>query len=135
VQRIHGPVAVAVALAIAALSPAGCAGGAVPAETPPASGDPAGAWITVSAEHIAFREREVSVPSNRPFTIVFENRDPSQHNIAILAGGAGGARQFEGAIFDGPGTRWYAVPALAPGTYRFVCEVHPTGMTGTLVAT
>jgi plastocyanin len=126
---------VAVALSAAALSLAGCSGAAVPAETPPASGDPAGAWIAVSAEHIAFEERELSVPSNRPFTIVFENRDPSQHNIAILAGNAGGERQFEGAIFDGPATRWYAVPALAPGTYRFVCDVHPTGMNGTLVAT
>jgi plastocyanin len=26
------------------------------------------------------------------------------------------------------------VPALAPGTYRFVCDVHPS-MTGRLVAT
>jgi plastocyanin len=126
---------VALAVALAALSLGACSGGAVPAETPPASGEPAGAWITVSADHIAFRERELSVPSNQPFTIVFENRDPSQHNIAILAGDAGGQRQFEGAIFDGPATRWSAVPALAPGTYRFVCEVHPTGMNGTLVAT
>jgi plastocyanin len=119
----------------AAITLGGCGPSASPAETPPSSGNPAGTWITVSAEHIAFLQREVSVPSNRPFTVVFENRDPSQHNIAILAGDAAGERQFEGAIFDGPATRWYAVPALAPGTYRFVCEVHPTGMTGTLVAT
>jgi plastocyanin len=131
-RAVHRPIATA--FVVAAISLGACGGGAVSALTPPPSGDPAGAWITVSAEHIAFNQRELSVQSDRPFTIVFENRDPSQHNISIIAEAAGGERRFEGAIINGPATRWYAVPAFAPGTYRFVCDVHPTGMTGTLVA-
>jgi plastocyanin len=40
-------------------------------------------------------------------------------------------RRFEGSVFNGPATRWYPVPALAPGTYFFFCDVHPA-MTGSL---
>ena len=36
------------------------------------------------------------------------------------------------APFTGPKKVSYAVPALAAGAYPFVCEVHPTTMTGTL---
>jgi len=40
---------------------------------------------------------------------------------------------FEGVLFSGPATRWYPVPALAPGTYQFKCDLH-ANMTGSLVA-
>jgi plastocyanin len=65
---------------------------------------------------------------------VFENGDAVPHNVSIFVGDTGGERRFDGAVFTGPATRWYAAPALAPGTYRFVCDVHPS-MTGRLVAT
>jgi len=124
---------VSIATVLAAVAVSGCSGG-VPAATPPASGDPAGTWIGISAADIAFRQGELSVPSNRPFTIVFENRDTLPHNVSLFAGPAAGERRFEGSVINGPATRWYAVPALAPGTYRFVCDVHPS-MTGRLIAT
>jgi plastocyanin len=38
------------------------------------------------------------------------------------------------AFFTGPEKRSYPVPALAAGAYSFVCEVHPSTMTGTLTA-
>jgi plastocyanin len=40
---------------------------------------------------------------------------------------------FEGEVVAGPTTVTYAVPALDPGEYAFVCDIHPE-MTGTLVA-
>ena len=46
-----------------------------------------------------------------------------------LGGGGGGCRH--GAIFPGVAQQTYDVPALAAGTYGFVCTVHPN-MTGTL---
>ena len=127
-------IGIALAGAVAAVALAGCGGGAVPAQTAPASGDPAGTWITITATNIAFDQADVPVAANQPFTIAFENRDAVPHNVSIFVGDTGGERRFEGAVFTGPATRWYAAPALAPGTYRFVCDVHPS-MTGRLVAT
>ena len=123
----------AIATVVAAVALSGCGSGPVPAQVPAASGDPAGTWIRISAAEIAFDQAELSVPSNQPFTIAFENREAVPHNVSIFAGATGGERRFEGAVFSGPAIRWYAVPALAPGTYRFVCDVHPS-MTGRLVA-
>jgi len=131
VRRSIG-IAIATVLAAAALS--ACGSGAAPARTPPASGDPAGPWIAISAADIAFNQAAVSVASNQPFTIVFENREAVPHNVSLDAGAPDSERRFEGAVVNGPATRWYAVPALAPGTYRFVCDVHPS-MTGRLTAT
>lgn len=127
-------VCLAVALGVAAVALSGCGGSAVAAQTAPASGDPAGAWIRLGAGELAFDQAEVSVAANQPFTIAFENRDAAPHNVSILAGDSGREWGFEGAVFTGPATRWYAVPALAPGTYRFVCDVHPSWMTGRLIA-
>ena len=36
------------------------------------------------------------------------------------------------AFFTGPANEVYAVPALEAGDYSFVCQVHPSTMTGTL---
>ena len=100
-------------------------------EQPPASLDPTSPKI--SADGIAFDTTALTVPANQPFTLVFENREAVPHNVSIYAGNAHGDRRFEGAVFSGPATRWYPVPALAPGTYVFVCDVH-SNMTGSLVA-
>ena len=51
------------------------------------------------------------------------------HNIEIKD--AAGAEVFKGDIIDGGKEINYAVPALAAGSYPFVCTVHPN-MTGTL---
>jgi plastocyanin len=34
--------------------------------------------------------------------------------------------------FTGPSQRSYSVSGLKAGDYKFICEVHPTTMTGTL---
>ena len=118
-------------LASVALIVAGCAGGATANDHPPSSLDPASPRI--SAEGIAFDTAALTVPANRPFTLVFENRENVPHNVSIYADSSRQDRRFEGAVFSGPTTRWYPVPALAPGTYAFFCDVH-TDMTGSLVA-
>ena len=67
-------------------------------------------------------------------TITFDNRDSVQHNFAIFAGAdASAPLVFLGTVFAGPKTMDYTVPAMAPGSYYFHCNVHPT-MTGTITA-
>ena len=55
------------------------------------------------------------------------------HNVAIHEGSPTGTKIFKGDIIAGVATATYDVPALAAGTYGFVCSVHPN-MTGTLTA-
>ena len=73
-----------------------------------------------------------TAPAGKPFTIAFNNQDAGiPHNVSIHAGGAGGQQVFLGKIVTGPIIEVYDVPALAAGTYTYVCSVH-ANMTGTL---
>jgi plastocyanin len=126
--------ALTVGLLAASLTLAACGSSVQPAQRPSELGTPAGPAVSLAADAIAFDTAELHVPANTPFTIEFENRDAVPHNVSIGATEGGGQTStFEGAVFSGPATRWYAVPALAPGAYTFRCTVHPS-MTGRLVA-
>jgi plastocyanin len=132
-RRTGASAAVAFAAAIAlAAALAGCGGaGGGSFDTPPASLDPNSP--TLIAEGIAFDTAELEVPASRPFTLVFENRDSASHNVSILTSGEHLDRVFDSTPFGGPGTRWYPVPALAPGRYKFVCDLH-ANMVGEVTA-
>jgi plastocyanin len=122
-RRTGASIAVALVAAIAgAAALAGCGGGAGSFDSPPPSLDPNSPSLI--AEGIAFNTAQLEVPANRPFTLVFENRDTASHNVSILTNGDELARVFDSTPFGGPATRWYPVPALAPGRYKFVCDLH-----------
>jgi mono/diheme cytochrome c family protein/plastocyanin len=108
-------------------------GGASPAPSggasPAPSGAPAGEALDVSAVNIAFEQSELSAPADAAFTIRFENKEAVPHNVEIKDGS--GASVFKGEIVTGPTVVEYQVPALAAGSYTFICTVHPN-MTGTL---
>jgi plastocyanin len=89
------------------------------------------AVLDVVAQNTAFDPTCLIAPAGSPFTINFDNKDTGvAHNVAIHD--ASGNEIFKGLpIITGPATAPYAVPALAAGTYQFVCSVHPS-MTGTL---
>ncbi len=83
-----------------------------------------------------FSTDALSVPSDEPFTIGFDNADPAiQHNVVIFDGpDAESPSLFSGAVLTGPDEAAYAVEPLAEGEYFFNCEIHPTTMTGTMTA-
>ena len=82
------------------------------------------------ALNIAFDVKELSAPADTTFQIDFDNQDAGiPHNVEIKDGN--GQTVFLGDIFTGPAKITYQVPALAAGTYTFICTVHPN-MTGTL---
>lgn len=81
-----------------------------------------------------FAQTEVTAPALVPFVIEFDNADPSvPHNVAVLSE-EGGEAVAAAEIVTGPAVVEYEIPALDPGEYPFVCEVHPQTMTGTLIA-
>jgi plastocyanin len=113
---------------------------------PPASGQPPAspgpgksgapapapdADVTITAQGIAFLEKEFEAPADTEFTIAFINNDAGiQHNVALHEGSPTGPEVWRGEIFPGVETRVYTVDPLPAGTYGFICSVHPQ-MTGT----
>ena len=111
----------------------GCGGGTAQGlDRPPAGLDPGSPRL--AADGIAFDRAGLETKAGSPFVIIFENRDTMTHNVSIYADADLRDRRFDGLLFAGPATRWYPVPALAAGTYVFVCDLHPS-MRGQLVAT
>ena len=102
---------------------------ATPAPAP--SGDAAGPVVEEAAKNVEFVTKTLTAPADTAFTLHFKNEDAAgvPHNIEIKD--ASGGVAFKGDIIDGGAEINYAVPALAAGTYPFVCTVHPN-MTGTL---
>lgn len=97
---------------------------------PAASADANASHVTITASGIAFTTPTVTAPADKAFVIDFDNEDASTpHNVQIKD--SSGAVKFTGATFSGVATQQYQVPALAAGTYPFLCTVHPS-MTGTL---
>ena len=110
---------------------AACSGASANPATPAApAGSPSGDAVSVVAKDITFTTPAVSAPAGKAFTIAFDNQDGAAHNVAISD--ASGTSVFKGEIVSAKKVD-YAVPALAAGTYTFICEVHPD-MKGTITA-
>jgi plastocyanin len=100
------------------------------APTPTGSTAATGTPLHISAQNIEFDTDHLEAPAGQAFVLEFDNNDPGvPHNVEIKD--ASGASLFKGQIITGPAKASYQVPALAAGSYTFVCDVHPT-MTGTL---
>ena len=111
-------------------APSGDASAAPSAEAPSDNGGSGGDVVEVSALMIQFEQKELSAPADAPFVMRFDNKDAgTPHNVEIKD--ASGQSVFKGEIFNGVAVKDYAVPALAAGTYQFICTVHPN-MVGTL---
>ena len=100
------------------------------APDPTGSAAPIGATLNITAQNIQFDTDHLEAPAGQAWVLEFNNNDPGiPHNVEILD--ATGASVFKGQIVTGPTRVSYQVPALAAGSYKFLCDVHPT-MTGTL---
>jgi plastocyanin len=90
----------------------------------------------VGAATDGFSTNTLELPASVDFQMEFDNQDSQPHNVSIATDdpNEGGELLFEGQIVTGPVVTTYNVPALEPGKYFFLCEVHPTTMTGTAQA-
>jgi plastocyanin len=117
--------AAAVLVTAAAFVALGCTSSPTLPSTPPPGA------VMVSANQLQFEQAVVNVPASDVFTIWFENREAVPHNVNVLD--AAGVSQAKGDIFTGPAARPLEVPALVPGNYRLICDVHPD-MTAQVIA-
>ncbi|HET7180924.1 MAG TPA: cupredoxin domain-containing protein [Candidatus Limnocylindrales bacterium] len=106
---------------------------------PATSGQPGGGGeapagsLPITAQGFAFLETTLEVPAGQPFTIYFTNKDPAgtAHDVEL--------RSTDGKVLqqqpptDGGKSQAYTYDALQPGTYTYICSIHPIpAMTGTL---
>ncbi len=55
------------------------------------------------------------------------------HNVTATANGPDGKALFRSATISGGSTPVNGTQYLAPGSYSFICTIHPTTMTGNLI--
>jgi len=109
-----------------------------PGSSPGASGGPGGSGapagpgaLSITAQNIKFDVAKLAAPADKPFTVMFDNKDQgTAHDFDIAD--SSGTKVFDGKDFPGPAVMTYDVPALKAGTYKFFCSIHPALMNGEL---
>ena len=91
-----------------------------------------GGTVEVTAADLAFNVETIVAPAGEAFTVSFTNNEAVPHNFSVYTE-EGGEEIAVGNVIDEGETDEVAIDALEPGEYFFVCDVHPTEMTGTLV--
>jgi len=114
--------------------PSGASGGG-PGASPGASGAaslPPGT-LQVVAKDVTYDVKALSVKAGIPFAIQFVNQDAGIEHDVDIRDAAGQAVIQDQPHTAGGQTSLYQYKALQPGTYTFICSVHPIAqMTGTL---
>ena len=111
----------------------GSAGGS---QAPAGSIDPNAPTVTVTAPTGAatagFEPTTLEVKADTAFTLVFDDQDATvQHNV-VITDSTGAVVGGDPTFITGPKKVSAAVPALKAGDYKYLCQVHPSTMTGTL---
>ena len=84
-----------------------------------------------------FDRDTLSALSGVEVSVRYDNQVPIPHNIAFFAGDSMDAPLLaKTEVAGGPGVQEVTfVTPNEPGSFLFVCQVHPTAMTGRLITT
>ena len=88
--------------------------------------EPEIAVVEIEAKEIKFDKDDFELPADQDAEIVFANLDIGiNHNVAVYTAGEPGEPVFNGKpILEGDVVYKLRTPAV--GTYRYVCDFHPT---------
>lgn len=94
-----------------------------PATTAPTTGPAEGAEESVVMENVAFQPDELTVPAGT--TVAWTNQDVVAHTTTSDDDLWGSGRMSQGDTFS--------FTFEEPGTYNYICTIHPAQMQGTVV--
>ena len=94
--------------------------------------EPSGTALTIGAQGTKFDKDCLAAPADRPFTVNFDNKDQTAHNLMILESHSASEALFDAGAIP-TGIRTLNVPALKAGTFAFHCKFHPGQMSGTFI--
>lgn len=87
--------------------------------------------VVLVADLLKFEPVSMPAPAGEDFVIFFDNREAYPHNVRVLDGS--GTTLVASGVFTGPTTQLIQMPAVEPGTYKLLCDVHPD-MSGSMTA-
>jgi plastocyanin len=94
-------------------------------------GNGASADLTITAADMVFDTDTLTAPAGEEIVVTFTNNDSVPHNFSVYTEEGGEAIATGDVINEGQ-TDEVELGALEPGTYYFVCDVHPE-MNGSFV--
>ncbi|HET7029563.1 MAG TPA: cupredoxin domain-containing protein [Candidatus Limnocylindrales bacterium] len=111
-------------------------GGAGGSQAPAASVDPNAPTVTVTAPTGAatagFDPTTLEVKADTAFTLVFDDQDATAPHNLVITDSSGAVVGGDTTIENAPKKVTTSIPALKAGEYKYLCQVHPTSMTGTI---
>ena len=106
--------------------------------TPVGSGDAGATTLTITAPVGAatsgWDPAKADAPANVDFQVAFDKQDNQAPHNLVFQNADGSAVPMTGdtAPFQGPAKKDYTVSKLAAGTYKYICQIHPSTMVGEL---
>ncbi|MBA4170308.1 MAG: cupredoxin domain-containing protein [Chloroflexi bacterium] len=88
--------------------------------------------VAISSDDLAFDANVIMATAGEAFTVTLTNNEANPHNFSVYVEEGGEAIVLGGIIGEGE-TDEVEVPALEPGEYFFVCDLHRDEMSGTIV--
>jgi plastocyanin len=88
--------------------------------------------VEIGADDLKFDANVIQATAGEAFTIILTNNEAIPHNISVYTE-QGGQRLALGEIINEGEVDEVEVPALEPGEYFFVCDLHVSEMQGTIV--
>lgn len=113
----------------AGVSPAASPGSVQTAEP---TGSASGSDLVEVATDNKFSPTSYTIKAGVPYTLRLDNKGAAIHNWHILGAKGSDGKEITGAIVDPGKSDTLRFAVSQPGTYRFICDVHPDEMKGTL---